>query len=258
VSKFLPQLKETALVASLGRETKMVRVLNTRAMIHQAALDHWLRERQQYETALYRRQTRFELCDASRANRTSRGDQLLVRLYAMFNHGLGRKWSPTQQKIFKAFVDSALPKIYGYRRLPFMCKFSELTHERYEWEEVKTRVMRERGLLKEQPWALVNMARRNGKTFVTAGTAAAFILTIPGLSIAIFSTGIRASQLLRGTLNDMIDSAFDLGTHARRESYRVVQKNKEMYVFDHPEGGQRRQEPLGFAHWARQITVGEY
>jgi hypothetical protein len=102
------------------------------------------------------------------------GDKLLARLHDIFNHGLGKRWSTTQQKIFKVFVDAALPKIYGV-----------------EWEEVKVRVMRDRKLEKEQPWALVNMARRNGKTYVTSGTAAAFILAIPNLSVAIFSTGTK-------------------------------------------------------------------
>lgn len=200
----------------------MTEILNTRAILHQPLLRHWEAEVEKREQAQHNRKTRFEryVNDTSRGR--VRGDVILKRLYDVFNHGMGRRWSATQQLIFKAFVDTALPKIYGD-----------------EWEEVKVRVMRERGLDKHSPWALVNMARRNGKTFVTAGTAAAFILVIPNLSVAIFSTGIRASQMLRDTLNDMIEGAFAAGTHVRREQYRVLQKNKEVYIMEHPNGGKQ-------------------
>lgn len=197
-------------------------ILDTNNLVHEAMVNYWRLEVEKANLARHNLKTRFERYCNARLDGKTRGDILLQRLHDIFNHGLGRKWSTTQQKIFKAFVDAALPKIYGN-----------------EWEEVKVRVMRERGLDKESPWALVNMARRNGKTFVTAGTAAAFILAIPNLSVAIFSTGLRASQLLRTTLNDMIEGAFETATFVKREQYNVLQKNKETYVLSHPDGGKQ-------------------
>ena len=186
------------------------RILDTRTLVHEPLTNYWRVKVEEAKAAKHNLKTRFDRYSAARLDGKTRGDVLLQRLHDIFNYGLGRKWSVTQQKIFKAFVDTALPKIYGN-----------------EWEEVKVRVMRERGLDKESPWALVNMARRNGKTYVTAGTAAAFILAIPELSLAIFSTGMRASQLMRSTLNDMIEGAFETGTHVKREQYAVLQKNKD-------------------------------
>jgi hypothetical protein len=96
--------------------------------------------------------------------------------------------------------------------------------------------MKKRKLKTATPWVLVNMARRNGKTFVSAGTVAAMSLAIPGLSIAIFSTGERASRLFRSAYDDMLARAFTKATHVQEHEYKIITRNKEMLVFEHPNG----------------------
>lgn len=64
-------------------------------------------------------------------------------------------------------------------------------------------------------------------------------LAIPGLSIAIFSTGERASRLFRSAFDDMLARAFAKGTHVQEHEYKVITKNKEMLVFQHPTGAKQ-------------------
>ena len=194
--------------------------LDTTAMVHQPMLMYYEDE---YERALKEEtylNTRFEQVDLASNNNKVRGDEILLKLNDVFYNGLGLQWSTTQQKIFNAFVDSCLPRIYG----PGI------------WEAVKSRVMRKRQMTSTTPWVLVNMARRNGKTFVSSGTVAAMSLCIPGLSIAIFSTGERASRMFRSSYDDMLARAFAKGTHVQEHEYKIITKNKEMLSFQHPSG----------------------
>ena len=197
-------------------------VLNTARCYHQSSYDYWENEHKNfYETQKHNLPTRFE---RSQSNRKSniKGDILLRKVQDLFYHGMGLRWSEVQIRIFNAFVDACLPKIYGD-----------------EWNEVKARVMHERGLNRIQQEALVIMARRNGKTFVTSGTAAAMFLIIPNLSIAVFSVSERQSKMLMTATMEKIEAAFEIGTHVNRQGYTITQSNKEMVVMKHPDGGKQ-------------------
>ena len=194
--------------------------LDTTTMFHQPMVRQY---HARYTKALDEEthlKTRFEALDLDHSAHDFDGDRILRKLNDLFYNGMGVEWSSTQKKIFNAFVDSCLPRIYG----------------KGVWESVKSRVMQQRNMQSATPWVLVNMARRNGKTFVSAGTVAAMSLTIPGLSIAIFSTGERASRLFRQAYDDMLQKAFNKGTHVLESDYKIITKNKETLEFLHPSG----------------------
>jgi hypothetical protein len=108
-----------------------------------------------------------------------------------------------------------------------------------EWEEVKTRVMSERKLDRMQQETLVNMARRNGKTWVVSGAAAAIYLIIPEVSIAVFSVGKRQATLFMTSTLEKIEMAFNRGTHVKRQGYNKITQNQESVIFEHPLGGKQ-------------------
>jgi len=198
-------------------------ILDTAKILHEPLVEFWTNEVVIFKTTRkHGLKSRFQrACAASNIN-NARGDILLGKVQDLFHNGMGIKWSEVQLRIFRAFIDACLPKIYGE-----------------EWEEVKQRVLSQRGLDCLQQETLVNMARRNGKTFVTSGTAAALFLIIPNLSVAVFSTGERAAKMLMTATLEKIEAAFDLGTHVNREGYGLMSKNKEMLVYKHPLGGKQ-------------------
>lgn len=107
------------------------------------------------------------------------GKQRLNDLIAALNKldTLGFKRSNGQRLFHKAYIGACLKKIYGndlYRDL------AELLRE-YELDELRTDV-------------IVTTPRRFGKTFGTALFVAAFLCTQPGIEVAIYSTGRRASR----------------------------------------------------------------
>lgn len=112
--------------------------LDTTEMLHRPMVTYYenlYQEAVREETYL---NTRFEQIDLQSTNSNSvRGDEIIAKLNDLFYNGLGIQWSTTQQKIFNAFVDSCLPRIYGAH-----------------WESVKSRVMRKRKLDNTTPWVL--------------------------------------------------------------------------------------------------------
>lgn len=88
------------------------------------------------------------------------------------------------------------------------------------------------------------MARRNGKTFVVSGVAAAILLKMTnrkceGVSLAIFSTGERMAKTLMTVVVEMVELAFNKGSHVNRQEYTQVMKNKECLLFEGPDGSKR-------------------
>jgi hypothetical protein len=200
----------------------MTNVLNTAAMLHEEMLEyHTANSDNTLTTRQHNIPTRYERTELARKTMCS-GDFLLQQVQDLFHHGMNVRWSDVQIKIFNAFIDACLPKIYGD-----------------EWNEVKQRVMSQRNLNRIQQETLVLMARRNGKTFVTSGTAAALFLVIPNLSVAVFSVSERQSKMLMTATMERIEAAFELGTHVNRQGYSTVQSNKEMIVMKHPSGGKQ-------------------
>ena len=198
-------------------------IIDTSAILHTPMVNYWTKECILFNnTRKHGMKSRFQRAQANTKLNNARGDVLLSKIQQLFHHGFGITWSEIQKKIFAASIDALLPKIYGE-----------------EWDEVKQRVMHQRGIKVLQQETLVNMARRNGKTFVISGTAAAVFLVVPNLSVAVFSTGERAAKMLMTATLEKIDAAFDLGTHVNKQGYDIISKNKEMLVMKHPNGGKQ-------------------
>lgn len=192
--------------------------------LHAPVLDYWTREEDRYNAETRRVPSRIDqLANQLRTLKLRQGDALVAKVKECFHHGLGVKWGDNQIKIFNAFLAACLPFIYGET-----------------WPEEKARVFREWGLERERMYCLVNMARRNGKTFVTAGTTAALLLCVPNMKIAIFSTCKRTSQMMLTAATDMIEKAFELGTHVDRQDFTVVTKNMESIIFEGPDRTKRQ------------------
>lgn len=199
-------------------------VVDAALCFHGPVFEYW---RQQ--EARYNRETRIipnrmeQLVNQLKTIKLRQGDALVAKVKECFHNGLGIRWGDNQIKIFNAFLAACLPFIYGDT-----------------WAEEKARVFKEWGLERERMYCLVNMARRNGKTFVTAGTTAALLLCVPNMKIAIFSTCKRTSQMMLTAAMDMIEKAFELGTHVKREDFVTVTRNMESVVFEGPDRTKRQ------------------
>ena len=139
---------------------------------------YWEHEEEDYlKRTRYRIFTRFELAiyGSGLHGHSCLGDQTVENIRNVFQDGFGIKWSEIQCEIFEIFLQACFPLIYGD-----------------DWPEHTARVLQEHELTKDEQFAMISMARRNGKTFVTSGTAAAILLCCTdknrkGVSIAIFS-----------------------------------------------------------------------
>jgi hypothetical protein len=143
------------------------------------------------------------------------GDELLAKVRDTFHHGIGYEWGTSQILVFETFLFACLPLIYGDT-----------------WNDNKARVLAEWNKKELRPYVVVSMARRNGKTFVTAGTVVALLLCIPGIKVVIFSTCKRTSQLMMSAVSEMLDKAFEKGTHCDRQQFVQISKNTETIVFE--------------------------
>ena len=202
-------------------------VLDTSTILHSKLFNFWKHEAERRKNMFTLPKKRCQRAiDASShrggANSKSEGDVLLDKIRELFLNGMGIKWSEIQVNIFNVFVDACLPKIFGNT-----------------WNEHKVRVLLGRGLKRLWQEVLINMARRNGKTFVTAGTSAAILLCVPDISIAVFSTGERTARMLMDVVRDMIKNAWSTGTVVKRTEYTIIQSNKEILLLEGPDGTKR-------------------
>lgn len=193
--------------------------MDTARLLHIDLLRHFTKE---YEDSKQPITTRFERAESSSLKKAANGDVLIKRTEDMFFHGFGIQWSPKQAEIFKALIDSCLPIFYGD-----------------EWEENASRVLEMRGLTRLQQELLVVMARRNGKTMVVSGFAAAVWLCVPGITLAVFSVGKRQAGMFMTAAVEKIEMAFKRGTHAKSNGYNKIHASQEIYNFTHPEGGKQ-------------------
>jgi len=201
----------------------MVFIIDTASALHAPAVRHWRDDEARHAAATRHIMDRFERSAQALQLRTERcGDELVARVKDTFHHGLGIVWGNDQIRVFNAFLSSCLPLIYGAT-----------------WADEKTRVLKEWKLERENMFTLVNMARRNGKTFVTSGTTAALLLCVPNIKIAIFSTCKRTSQMMMQATLDMLEKAFELGTHVTRQDFALVQKNMESVCYEGPDKTKR-------------------
>lgn len=201
----------------------MVATIDTRAWLHVPQQDHYHEEYMNYiNKRKHNMKDRFTRAEHHENTGKSTGDERLARVEDIFHNGFGIQWSSTQADIFNVLIDCCLPIIYGD-----------------EWEFVKLRVMKQRGLTSAQQEALVNMARRNGKTMVVSGAAAALWLAIPGINIAVFSAAKRQAGMFMTATVDKIQKAWELGTHVKAQEFQKIQENQESFIYEHHLGGKQ-------------------
>ena len=197
--------------------------VDTSLCMHAPILEYWKEKEREYIAGSTKISTRFDrICSSLDASATNMGDSLVEKVKDTFQNGLGIKWGENQLKVFNAFLFSCLPLIYGN-----------------EWGKNKARVLREWNVKRECPYTVVNMARRNGKTFVTAGTVVALFICVPNIKLAIFSTCKRTSMMMMSAAVDMLKKAFDIGTHANRQDFFKVSENTESIIYEGPDKGKR-------------------
>lgn len=147
-----------------------------------------VRQYDQNEASLMIR-TRQEVCnDGSWTSSTCQGDERLRKIRLMLERGLCIERSPQQVMFHEAFLEACLPKIYGP----------------VEWANHSMRVLAEFDIKKIQFEVMVITARRIGKSWSIAMFVVSLLLCVPGLRIAIFSTGSRASGSLYQIIMRMI------------------------------------------------------
>jgi hypothetical protein len=188
-------------------------------LLHIELLRHCIQE---YEASKQPLTTRFERAESNNQKKSVNGDVLVKRTEDMFFHGFGLQWSPKQAEIFKALIDSCLPIFYGD-----------------DWDENANRVLKARGLTRLQQEILVVMARRNGKTMVVSGAAAAIWLCVPGVTIAVFSVGKRQAGMFMTAAVEKIEMAFKKGTHIKSTGFNKIHASQEIYNYTHPDGGKQ-------------------
>jgi hypothetical protein len=197
-------------------------IINTASALHSGILQYWRREEENHFKKCASIQTRFERAAEEVVHKGEcQGDKKTAKVRDIFHNGLGIKWGEDQVRVFNASLFSSLPLIYGN-----------------EWSEHKARVLDEWGEKRECPYTVVSMARRNGKTFVTSGFVISMFLAL-GIKIAIFSTCKRTSQMMMSAAVDMLEQAFELGTHCNRQDFVQVSKNTESIIYEGPDRTKR-------------------
>jgi hypothetical protein len=198
-------------------------IIDTSVVLHNTISKYWGKK---YKTAKKQSIQIFDrfvrLSDQLNTKTICKGDVLVTEIRDVFDNGLGIKWGDDQIRVFNAFLFSCLPLIYGN-----------------EWPENKARILEEWGKSRECPYTVVSMARRNGKTFVTSGTVVALLLVVPGIKVAIFSTCKRTSQMMMSAAVDMLENAFEIGTHCNRQDFIQIAKNTESIVYEGPDRTKR-------------------
>jgi hypothetical protein len=128
-----------------------------------------------------------ELTKKRRNTTKLRGDAVLVDLERTLD-SFGYTRSVDQKIFHTAFVEACLPHLYGD-----------------EWPSACARVLTERKLERLQPEVLCITPRRWGKTWSVAMFVCAMMMCVPGIRIAIFSTGKRASSNLTDTIREFLE-----------------------------------------------------
>jgi hypothetical protein len=109
----------------------------------------------------------------------TRGDEVLEAVERALDSFEGYPRSDTQKDFHMAMVNASLPHIYGD-----------------QWENVRERVLHQRGLDTVLYEMLICSPRRFGKTTSVSMYCAVMLMHCPETWISVFSTGQRASTLL--------------------------------------------------------------
>ncbi len=205
-----------AAIGPHARPRRQRKIIDSNIVFHNVMVKYWKTEERDYlrETRIIPNRIE-QVASALKSRSQTHGDALVAKIKDVFHNGFGIKFGDDQIRVYNAFIKSCLPLIYGET-----------------WGEEKTRVLAEWGMDREAMYSLVNMARRNGKTFVTSATAAAILLCVPNVKIAIFSTCKRTSQMMMEATMEKLEMAFERGTHVNRQDYAVITKNMESVCYE--------------------------
>jgi hypothetical protein len=121
--------------------------------------------------------------------------------------------SDDQLLFLEACLFACLPKIYGTD----------------DWAVHHERVLNEWGRKEIDYYVMMITARRVGKTFSMSMFDAAYILTVPGQTIAVFSTGKRASKMLKELVEKFVFMSGE--TNARRI---ILSTDEELLIAEKP------------------------
>lgn len=148
--------------------------------------------------------SRYEVMeDAGWATQECQGDKRVREIQKLLQSGFGLKRSEHQIMFQQFFLQACLPKIYGE-----------------EWPDHCLRVLEEFDLKQIDPEVMIITARRWGKSISVAMFVLSLLLSVPGIQIAIFSTGSRASTSLYDIMMGML-------CHMPDAYSRVVKNTKE-------------------------------
>ena len=160
--------------------------------------DHRLVSRKSYST------------DPLRGVFNNRGDQRLRNIQRDLD-SMGVVRTSTQKLFHYWFTQAVAETIYGD-----------------EWDSSATNVLKKFGLKEPEYTVMVMTPRRFGKTWSIAMFVLAVIANVPGVRVAVFSTGKRAS----GSLMEVIMGFLPRIALAQRRVCKFT--NEELYLAEHP------------------------
>jgi hypothetical protein len=174
----------------------------------------------------YGREKRFKSGAAGSASRDAcPGDERVRKIREIYTHGFKVRIRPGEdagafhyitpsddQLLFlESCLFASLPKIYGAS----------------DWATHHVRILEEWGRDQIEYFLMMITARRVGKTFSMSMFDAALTLVVPSLVIAVYSTGRRASKMLKEQVEKLI-----LMT-GEDSAKRIVQSNQEELFIAH-------------------------
>lgn len=153
------------------------------------------------------------------------GDRRVAKIRATYTRGFRTRIRPgdddaafryitpsdDQLLFLEACLFASLPKIYGAS----------------DWATHHYRVLTEWGRSEIDYFLMMITARRVGKTFSMSMFDAAVLLHVPGITISVFSTGRRASKMLKELVEKLIKMTGDENTQ------RIINSNQEELFIAH-------------------------
>lgn len=154
------------------------------------------------------------------------GDRRVKKLRELFTQGFKTRVRPGDDpEAFKRIVPSS-------DQLNFLnwCMFSCLPHiyGTEEWPTHCARVLKEWGLGDEVRYFIMMVtARRVGKTYAVGMFDSGMISVVPGMTIAVYSTGRRASEMLKDLVEQFVCMT------GEENAQRIVVSNQEKLFISH-------------------------
>lgn len=157
---------------------------------------HYQKKYEEHKTSLKIRSRAEVIRDTNSGKRKNAGYRRMQKIKHMLNNMLykGKKVirSPSQITFHNGMLQACLPKIFAD-----------------DWAESAVRVLEELGQETIKYEVMIQSPRRFGKTWSIAMFCTALLLCCPGIKLAIFSTGKRASSTLLETILEFMEGIPD-------------------------------------------------